>query len=44
MIRPQEKLRIGRTERNPEKLYRVYEIGRQTALARLEEIQGYLQK
>ena len=44
VIRPQEKLLIGRTDRDPEKMRRVHEIGRQTALARLEEIQGYLQK
>ena len=44
VIRPQEKLPIGRTDRDPEKMRRVYEIGRQTAQARLAEIQGYLQK
>ena len=44
VIRPQEKLPIGRTDRDPEKMRRVYEIGRQTAQARLAEIQGYLKK
>ena len=44
VIRPQEKLPIGRTDRDPEKMRRVYEIGRQTAQARLAEIQDYLQK
>ena len=42
VLRPQEKLPIGRTEKDPEKLRRVYEIGRQTAQARLGEIQAYL--
>ena len=42
VIRPPEALPIGRTERDPEKLRRVYEIGRQTAQARLAEIQKFL--
>ena len=43
VIRPLEKLPIGRTEKDPEKLRQVYEIGRQTAEARIAEIQKYLE-
>ena len=43
-IRPPEKLPISRTEKDPEKLRQVYEIGRKTAEARISEIQAYLQK
>ena len=43
VIRPLEKLPIGRTEKDPDKLRRVYEIGRRTAEARIEEIQKYLE-
>ena len=42
VIRPPEKLPIGRTENDPEKLRSVYEIGRKTAEARIAEIQAYL--
>jgi predicted patatin/cPLA2 family phospholipase len=42
VIRPLEELPIGRTEKDPEKLRRVYEIGRRTAEARIGEIQKYL--
>lgn len=38
VIRPPESLPIGKTEHNPEKLQKVYEIGRQTALSRLDEL------
>ena len=41
VIRPPKKLPIGRTENDPEKLRQVYEIGRQTAEARIAEIQAY---
>ena len=44
VIRPPEKLPISRTEKDPEKLRLVYEIGRKTAEARIEEIQAYLRK
>ena len=44
VIRPPEKLPISRTEKDPEKLRQVYEIGRKTAEARISEIQAYLQK
>ena len=42
VVRPLEKLSIGRTEKDPDKLRQVYEIGRQTALDRVEEIKQYL--
>lgn len=42
VIRPPEKLPIGRTEKDPQKLRQVYEIGRQAALNRIEEIQAFL--
>ena len=44
VIRPPEKLPIGRTEKDPDKLRQVYEIGRRTAEARIEEIQKYLRE
>ena len=44
VIRPPEKLPISRTEKDPEKLRLVYEIGRKTAEARIEGIQAYLRK
>ena len=44
VIRPPEKLPIGRTEKDPDKLRQGYEIGRRTAEARIEEIQKYLAK
>jgi len=43
VIHPPEKLPIGRTEKDPEKLRLVYEIGRRTAEARIGEIQKYLE-
>ena len=42
VIRPLEPLPIERTEKDPEKLRQVYEIGRQVAEARLDEIQKFL--
>lgn len=44
VIRPPEKLPISRTEKDPDKLRMVYEIGRNTAEARISEIQAYLQR
>ncbi len=44
VIRPPEKLPIGRTENDPKKLHKVYEIGRQTAESRITEIQKFLSK
>ena len=42
VIRPEQALPVSRVERDPEKLREAYEIGRQTALARLDEIGAYL--
>ena len=42
VIRPGEKLPIGRTEKDPDKLRQIYKIGRRTALDQLEKIQLYL--
>ena len=44
VLRPHEKLPIDRTEKDPEKLREVYEIGRQAALERIEEITAFLSK
>ena len=44
VIRPLEKLPIRRTEKDPDKLRQVYEMGRRTAEARIEEIQKYLEE
>ena len=43
VIRPPETLPIRRTEKDPDKLRQVYEIGRRTAEARITEIQKYLE-
>lgn len=43
VIRPNEKLPIGKVEKNPEKLKSVYEIGRQNAQERLDEFRKYLE-
>lgn len=43
VIRPPEKLPIGRTEKDPDKLRQVYEIGRRTAEDRITQIQKYLE-
>lgn len=42
VLRPPEKLPIGRTEKDPEKLRRVYEIGRSVAQAHIEKIKAFL--
>ena len=42
VIRPMEKLPISRTEKDPEILRKVYEIGRRTAEERIREIQTFL--
>ncbi len=42
VIRPPEALGIGRTEKNPEELERVYQIGRSTAEEHLEEVRAFL--
>ena len=43
VIRPPEKLPIGRTEKDPQKLRQVYDIGRQTAEACLSQLKQFLQ-
>ena len=42
MLRPGNKLDIGRIEHDPYRLKAIYDIGRETALAQLEEIKKYL--
>ncbi len=42
VIRPSEELQIHRTERDPEELERVYQIGRKEAAKRLGEVLDYL--
>ena len=42
VIRPLEKLPISRTENDPDKLRKVYEIGRSVAEQRIEEIKAFL--
>ena len=42
VLRPAETLPIGRTEKDPEKLRQIYEIGRKTAQERLGEIRQFL--
>ena len=42
VIRPLEKFPIGRTENDPDKLRKVYEIGRRIAEERVEEIKAFL--
>ena len=42
VIRPDEPLAIGRMEKDPQNLKRVYEIGRKTALENLDKIFKYL--
>ena len=42
VLRPPAPLRIGRTERKPEELVRVYQTGRRVARERLPEIRAFL--
>lgn len=42
LICPEQSLGISRTENNPDELQRVYDEGRRTALAKLEEIKNFL--
>ena len=44
VIRPPEDLRIGHTEKNPDELERVYQIGRKEAERRLQEIRQWLRE
>ncbi|MCR4892352.1 MAG: patatin family protein [Lachnospiraceae bacterium] len=41
VIRPPESLEIGRTEKNPSELERVYEVGRIETLKKLDEIKDF---
>ena len=43
VIRPPEALGIGRTEKDPEELERVYQIGRAEALRRIGELREFLE-
>ena len=42
VIRPEEALNIGSRVSDPEELQRVYDIGRQTALKRIEEVKTFM--
>ena len=42
ILRPPEDLRIGHTEKNPDELERVYQIGRQEAEKHLSEIRLWI--
>jgi len=43
VIRPPKALKIKALEHDPKEIWRVYEIGRATAEARLEEIKAFLE-
>ena len=43
VVRPPEPLGIGRTERDPARLERVYQMGRREALKRIGEIEAFLE-
>ena len=42
VIRPKEKLQIGKVEKNPKKLKEIYDIGRETATSQISEIKEFL--
>ena len=42
IIRPPQKLPVGRVEHNPDKLQEAYDIGRETALRQLKEIKEFV--
>lgn len=44
VIRPEEPLRIGNIERDPRELARVYRLGRETMIDRLEELKEYMRQ
>ena len=44
VLRPKEKLPVGRIEKNPDKLQAAYDLGREAALERLAEIKTFLAK
>ena len=43
VLRPEIKLPVGKTEKDPEKMMQAYLIGRKTALANLERIKNWLE-
>lgn len=42
LIRPSKHLKVGRTEKDPEKIRGLYNLGREDALSRLEEVKHFL--
>jgi predicted patatin/cPLA2 family phospholipase len=44
VVRPPKDLNIGKTEKDPAELERVYRIGRKTAEDQLGDIRSFLQK
>ena len=42
VIRPEEKLNIGKVEKNPDKLKEIYDIGRDTAAPQIQAIKDFL--
>lgn len=44
VIRPESSLGIGAMEKNPDELERVYQLGRETALKRLEELKEFMRE
>lgn len=43
VLRPSQEIKIGRVEKDPEKLQAVYDLGRKDARAQLAQLQDYLQ-
>ena len=43
VIRPPEDLKIGHTEKDPEELERVYQIGRHTAEEQISRVREFLE-
>ncbi len=43
VIRPKSTLPVGRMDRNPENLKKAYDLGREAALIRIEEIKSFLE-
>lgn len=42
VIRPPQKLKVGRIEHNPDKLQQAYDMGRETMLEQIEELKSFL--
>ena len=42
VIRPKEKLKIGKVEKNPDKLKEIYDIGRETAARQIQAMKDFL--